>query len=225
MWTPGLDADTLKAEIEDKVLKWLCVVSISRIDIHVPRARDKTLLCIIAYWNSPLVSIDIIRRPMEYVFLLWHWRLVSSFIINNLCTNTVKAVFELATLSNKYVFACTMSITQQMNKSIWHKLSICVRYIEKLMHNILFRCVSFLTHWGRVTHICVSELTIIVSDNGLSPGRRQAIIQTKAGLLLIGPLGTHFSEISIGIQTFSFKKMNLNMSSGNGGHFVSASMC
>ena len=28
------------------------------------------------------------------------------------------------------------------------------------------------THWGRATHICVSKLTIIVSDNGLSPGRR-----------------------------------------------------
>ena len=46
-----------------------------------------------------------------------------------------------------------------------------------------------LTLWGRVTHICVSELTIIGSDNGLSPGRRQAIIWTSAGILLIGPLG------------------------------------
>ena len=49
-----------------------------------------------------------------------------------------------------------------------------------------------LTHWGRVTHICVSKLTIIGSDNGLSPGRRQAIIWTNAGILLIGPLGTNF---------------------------------
>ena len=32
------------------------------------------------------------------------------------------------------------------------------------------------THSGRVTHICVGNLTIIGSDNGLSPGRRQAII-------------------------------------------------
>ena len=50
-----------------------------------------------------------------------------------------------------------------------------------------------------MTHICVSELTIIGSDNGLSPGRRQAIIQNNARLLLIEPLGTNFSEISIGI--------------------------
>ena len=56
-----------------------------------------------------------------------------------------------------------------------------------------------LTHWGRVTHICVNKLTIIGSDNSLSPGRRQAIIWTNARILLIGPLGTNISEILIKI--------------------------
>ena len=70
-----------------------------------------------------------------------------------------------------------------------------------------------LTHWGRVTHICVSELTIIGSDNGLSPGRRQANIWNNAGLLTIEPLGPDFSEISIESQKFLFKKIHLNMSS------------
>ena len=70
-----------------------------------------------------------------------------------------------------------------------------------------------LTHWGWVTHICVSDLTIISSDNGLSPGRRQAIIRTNAGILLIRPLGTNFSEILIEILIFSFKKMRLKVSS------------
>ena len=64
-----------------------------------------------------------------------------------------------------------------------------------------------------MTHICVSNLTIIGSDNGLSPGRRQAIIWTNIGILLIGSLGTNFNEIVIAIQTFSFKKMHLKMSS------------
>ena len=73
--------------------------------------------------------------------------------------------------------------------------------------------INHLTHWGRVTHICVSKLTIIGSDNGLSPDRRQAIIWTNAGLLLIGPLGTNFSEILIKILTFSVKKMRLKVSS------------
>ena len=45
-----------------------------------------------------------------------------------------------------------------------------------------------------MTHICVGKTTIIGSDNGLSPGRRQAIILTNAGILLIGILGTSFSE-------------------------------
>ena len=64
-----------------------------------------------------------------------------------------------------------------------------------------------------MTHICVSKLTIIASDNGLSPDRRQAIIWTNAGLFLIGSLGTTFSEILIEILTFSLKKMRLKVSS------------
>ena len=76
----------------------------------------------------------------------------------------------------------------------------------------LLKLIS-LTHWGRVTHICVYKLTTIGSDNDLSPGRRQAIIWTNAGILLIGPLGTNFSEFSIKILTFSFTKMRLKVSS------------
>ena len=82
-----------------------------------------------------------------------------------------------------------------------------------------------LIHWGRTTHICVRKLTLIGSNNGLSPGRRQAIIWTNDGILLIEPLGTKFSEIWIEIHTFSFKKMHLKKRQEIGGHFVSASMC
>ena len=61
-----------------------------------------------------------------------------------------------------------------------------------------------------MTHICVSKLTIIGSDNGLSPGWCQAIILTNAGILS-GPLGTNFTEI-IEFIIFSFNKMHLKMS-------------
>ena len=64
-----------------------------------------------------------------------------------------------------------------------------------------------------MTHIYVSKLTIIGSDNGLSPDRRQAIILTNAGILLIRTLGTNFSEILNEIHAFSFKKMHLKVSS------------
>ena len=55
--------------------------------------------------------------------------------------------------------------------------------------------ILYLTHWGRVMHMCVGNLTIIGSDHGLSPGRHQAVIWTNVGTLLIGPWGTNFNEI------------------------------
>ena len=48
-------------------------------------------------------------------------------------------------------------------------------------------------------NIYVSKLATIGSDNGLSPGRHQAIILTNAGIMSIRPLGTKFSEILIEI--------------------------
>ena len=77
--------------------------------------------------------------------------------------------------------------------------------------NIEFLSCRFLTHWGRVTHICGSKLTIIGSDNGLSPGWHQAIIWTSAGILLIRTPGTNFSEILSESYTFSLKKMHFKM--------------
>ena len=81
-----------------------------------------------------------------------------------------------------------------------------------------------LTDWGRVTHICVSKLTISGSDDSLLPGRRQAIMWTNAGILLIGSLGIQFSEIVIEINTYSFKKMKCiwNFRLRNGVLFVPA---
>ena len=81
-----------------------------------------------------------------------------------------------------------------------------------------------LTHWGPVTFICVSNLTILSSDNGLSPGRRQAIIWSNAGKVLLGPLGINFSDILIEFHTFSFKKMHLKSACAKLQPFVSASM-
>ena len=73
-----------------------------------------------------------------------------------------------------------------------------------------------------MTHICVSNSKppIISSDNGLSPSRRQAIIWTNSGILLIRTLGTNFSEIIGKIHSFSFKEMHLKMSSAKGRLFI-----
>ena len=85
-----------------------------------------------------------------------------------------------------------------------------VRFFE---NSVTVKRCWLLTHLGRVTYICASKLPTIGSDNGLAPGRRQAISWTNAGLLLIGHLWTNFSEILIEIRIFSFKKMHFKESS------------
>ena len=93
-------------------------------------------------------------------------------------------------------------------------MSSVFKKADKLNLSLSYLQMSYLTYWGPVTYICISKLTIIGSDNGLLPSRRQAIIRTNAGILLIDPFGTKFSEILIEIHTFSFsfKKMYLNTS-------------
>ena len=74
-------------------------------------------------------------------------------------------------------------------------------------------------------HVWISKLAITGSGNALSPGWRQAIIWTNAGILLNGPLGTNFNEISIKIHTFSFKKKHLETASAKWQQFLSRPQC
>ena len=94
--------------------------------------------------------------------------------------------------------------------------------IQHIYHDLPYHIsrLIYLTRWGQMIHICASKLTIIGSDNGLSPDRRQAIIWNNAGILLIWLSGTNL-KISIKIQTFSFEKMHLKMSSGQWWPFLS----
>ena len=87
-------------------------------------------------------------------------------------------------------------------------LALTYRYLEILRNKE--------TEWLHEFVVCKTKqkitshyYCIIVSDNGLSPSRRQA----NAGILLIGPLRINFSEILIEIETFLFRKMHLRMSS------------
>ena len=97
-------------------------------------------------------------------------------------------------------------------------------YKENRFENVICKIVAILFKPESVNslrHICIGNLTIIGSDNGLSPGLRQAIIWTNSWILWIGPLGTNFSEILIEIQTFSLKKMHFKVSSSKWWPFCS----
>ena len=78
--------------------------------------------------------------------------------------------------------------------------------------------LNCLTHWGRVTHTCVSKLY-----HGVLPVRQQPNIWTSVGLLSIGPWGKYLNEILFEIHKFSFMKIHGNMTSTK--NLVSASMC
>ena len=80
------------------------------------------------------------------------------------------------------------------------------------------------THWDRLTHICVGNLTIIGSDNGLSPGRRQAIIWINAVNIVNWPLRNKF-QWNFNKNSNIFIHENMFESVVCDCHFVSASIC
>ena len=98
---------------------------------------------------------------------------------------------------NKPLLVQIMVWHQTGNRLFSEAMMVLVTDASLSPNELIPSLFTLLTHWGRVTHICVSKLTIIGSDHGLSPGRRQAIIWTNAGILLIRPLGTNFSEMFI----------------------------
>ena len=120
-------------------------------------------------------------------------------------------IFYWYLLSTEYYHALCWSV--ELDITMFHQLICCI---------CLIPC---LTHWGQVTHIRVSNSTIIGSDNGLSPDWHQAIIWTNAGILSIRTIRTNFSKILSKIHTFSFKKMHWIMSSGNWRPFLSRPQC
>ena len=142
------------------------------------------------FWSR---KIQFKMSPVQYMPFrpCFDWLLVSKLI----CSKIIRLYHHNISLSPVIYF---------INYSSW-----VAKKLITVPHKLRWR----LTHWGRVTHICVGNLAIIGSDNGLSPGRRQAIIWTNAGILLIGPWETNFSEILISINTFSFKKFHLKISS------------
>ena len=134
------------------------------------------------------------------ILSMLHYPAKSLLPLASICHRPIQA--------KRLIFASSMYILRQtITKRVIYLPLACIYYgpikasrlilrIKKVLHKQLY---FHLTHWGLVTHIRVGKLTNICSDNGLSPGRRQAIIFTNAGILLIGPLGTNFSEILIGI--------------------------
>ena len=170
-------------------------------------------------WNHPLKRIHGIQDGW-CVYRFFFYRNTPHRYTMNSCGNNHECIQHFARNPGMSRSAWGIMIIEGNLEPNWHQAikppSCWINYdyfITWFMMCKIYIAFWQLTHWGRVTHICVSRLTITGSDNGLSPERRQAIIWTNAGILLIGPLGTNFSEFLIVTHTFSFNKMHLKMSS------------
>ena len=148
-----------------------------------------------------------LSEPMQLMLLIGHVGTKFNEISTKIHILSFKKIhFKMS--SKWWPFCLGLIVLTQLN--VWAMKAVTLVITWKPISSMK---ISHLTHWGQVTHICVGNLTFIGSDNGLSPDRHQAIIWTNAGILLIGPLGTNFSEILIEILTYSFKKIRLNVSS------------
>ena len=67
-------------------------------------------------------------------------------------------------------------------------------------------------------HICIWNLTIIDSDNGVSPDWRQAIIWANDGIVLFGPLQFNFNDIYLKCISCRWRKCIWKCHLENVGH-------
>ena len=103
---------------------------------------------------------------------------------------------------NRNPWGCLLEIIMWLPKCLWSKpeeyCHLSITWMIYLNDNLTTKkkqLCAYLTHWGWVLDMCISKLTIIGSDNGLSSGQHQAIIWTNAGILFILTLGTTSREI------------------------------
>ena len=128
----------------------------------------------------------------------------------------------MALLGHNELKYCIGAVLTLVLNYICNSLNICI--IDTFFCSDM-PGIHELTHWGREMYICVSELTSIGSDNGLSPGRRQAIIWTDAGILSIRTKEQTSVKFQSQFKHFISRKCVWKCRLENVGHFVSVSMC
>ena len=138
-------------------------------------------------WHAKLVPPDhkhkakVVHRRLDYCEELNPAQMFREYRNTTHITFLAKVTNNLPDKRWEYSDQTDQHIQQNM-----HKVMSCFVLFSHILIPLDSLIPNPLTHWGRVTHICVSKLSIIGSDNGLSPDRRQAIIWTNAGILLIG---------------------------------------
>ena len=134
-------------------------------------------------WNSHLVIHDVTTSYIECLdssaYIVHtrslrepHWHKEGQFASLTIFRGSFDATSNCFIQLHWHMIHQTLHIRISGNEELiiyrWNLLCTCV-----FINQSNSQC---LTHCGGVMHICVSKLSIIGSDNGLSPGQRQAII-------------------------------------------------
>ena len=167
-------------------VKWFCYFKVC-VTFHV---------CIYCFsiWPSSVVSVTV-QPPSAMSSRCTRVTMAAPWFSAR--QNVRQTNSQSATTSNRRHTYCMVTFHKRNERwcSRWDSSGF-ILWWSSLYQPYLFPDHSnLLTHWGRVTHICVGNITIDGPNNGLSPCRRQAIIWTNAGILLIEPLAANFSEI------------------------------
>ena len=103
--------------------------------------------------------------------------LSEDFLFLTMCSSTrYYHHTELTLLLSCYNIYLNITMPASVSKSAWMMSQWSFRFKNLRNHltickiTIFYALLIYLTHWGRVMHICVRDLTIIGSNNGLSPG-------------------------------------------------------
>ena len=159
-------------------------------------------------------------KPFDYHHFCTTWKYLHSNKVNwrisrvsyHLSSNFTEVYLKIIQHEFRLWFGTEVATSHYLNQC-----SMMPYGITKLHQSVIFNetvAVGNQLNEAEWRKYASPTYAIIGSDNGLSPGRRQPIIWTNAGILLIEPLGRNFSEILIAIYTFSFTKIHFKMSSG-----------
>ena len=199
---------------ESRCLKWSFSLTLSEIPWRfssiLPNVKISLTLCKIP-WQFP--DLD-----KFYFSLTFPWRLWTLQSKLDLCSGNHVVYRQTDGQTDKVnpVYPPSNFVGRGYNddQDVWHHMASPGHQHMWCWLHVSTTCI-ILTHQGW----CIGNLTIIGSDNGLSPDRRQAIIWTNAGILLTGPLGTNSSEIKYSRKCIWKRHL------ANGTHFVSVSIC
>ena len=144
------------------------ILYLSTIMIYAVLWKKKTHLGTMENRNAILIPTCLCYAPVSY------------FQIARPAPNEDRPSFRV--VIGHYLWICMVGMLSNLAQDLVKRQTPTI--LKKNVKLREFRSPGILTHWGRVTHICVSKLIVSCPDDTLLPGRSQAIIWNNAGILL-----------------------------------------